>query len=50
MLGSGAVQAIRPEDYGDRFIVLESLPLYDGALGLRLDDPTWRSSESNIFS
>jgi CRISPR-associated endonuclease/helicase Cas3 len=50
MLGSGAVQAIRPEEYGDRFIVLESMALYDDALGLRLDDPTWRSSESNIFS
>jgi CRISPR-associated endonuclease/helicase Cas3 len=49
MLGSGAVQAIRPEDYGDRFIVLESLSLYDGAVGLRLDDPTWRSSESNVL-
>lgn len=49
MLGTGAVQAIRPEDYGDRFIVLASPSLYDPALGLRLDDPTWRSSEGNIF-
>jgi CRISPR-associated endonuclease/helicase Cas3 len=49
MLASGAVQAIRPEDYGDRFIVLESCSLYDPALGLRLDDPTWRSSESNMM-
>lgn len=49
MLGSGAVQAIRPEVYGDRFVVLESPSLYDPALGLRLDDPTWRSSESNVL-
>ena len=50
MLASGAVQAVRPEDYGDRFVVLESPSLYDPDLGLRLDDPVWRSSESNIFS
>jgi CRISPR-associated endonuclease/helicase Cas3 len=50
MLASGAVQPIRPEDYGDRFMVLESPSLYDPELGLRLDDPTWRTSESNIFS
>lgn len=49
MLATGAVQAIRAEDYGDRFVVLESPSFYDPALGLRLDDPTWRSSEGNIF-
>lgn len=49
MLGTGAVQAIRREDYGDRFVVLRSSSLYDPALGLRLDDPTWRSSEDNLF-
>lgn len=47
MLASGAAQAIRPVEYGDRFVVLEP-GLYDDALGLRLDDPTWRSSEGNI--
>ena len=50
MLASGAVQPIRPDAYGDRFIVLESTSLYDPELGLRLDDPNWRSNESNIFS
>jgi CRISPR-associated endonuclease/helicase Cas3 len=50
MLATGAVRAIRQEDYGDRFVVLESESLYEAELGLRLDDPTWRSSESNIFS
>lgn len=48
MLASGAAQAIRPIEYGDRFVVLDG-PLYDEALGLRLDDPTWRSSEANIM-
>jgi len=50
MYASGAVQAVRLEDYGDRFMVLESRSLYDDDLGLRLDDPTWRSAESNIIS
>lgn len=49
MLATGALQAVRAEDYGDRFVVLESLPMYDPALGLRLDDPTWRSSDGNIL-
>lgn len=49
MLASGAAQPIRPNDYGDRFMVLESMSLYDEALGLRLDDPTWRSAESNVI-
>lgn len=50
MLATGAAQAIRPEDYGDRFIALESLALYHERTGLRLDDPTSRSAESNIVS
>lgn len=49
MLALGAVQAIRPDDYGDRFVVLANEELYDENLGLRLDDPAWRSSENNIF-
>ncbi len=49
LLGAGAAQAIRPDDYGDRFVVLRNQSLYDAALGLRFDDPTWRSSEDNLF-
>ena len=49
LLGAGAAQAIRPDDYGDRFVVLRNESLYDPALGLRFDDPTWRSSEDNFF-
>lgn len=50
MLASGAVEPVKPE-YGDRFIVLSDkhLHLYDAALGLRMDDPGWRSSEDNVF-
>jgi CRISPR-associated endonuclease/helicase Cas3 len=57
LLDRGAVQAIRPEEYGDRFMVLvEEKPgflpeLYDADIGLQIDlDPANRSAESNIFS
>lgn len=57
LVASGAVQAIRPDEYGDRFMVLveeqkgELPALYDPQLGLRIDcDPASRSAEANIFS
>ena len=57
LLARGTVQAIRPEAYGDRFMVLVEekaglLPeIYDADVGLRIDlDPANRSAESNIFS
>lgn len=57
LLGCGAAQAIRPEEYGDRYVALveERLgvlpPIYDADLGLRIDmNPANRSAESNIFS
>lgn len=49
LLASGAVQPIRPDLYGDRFIVLENRSLYGEEIGLRLDDPSWRSAESNVI-
>ncbi|WP_066704084.1 CRISPR-associated endonuclease Cas3'' [Sphingobium amiense] len=49
LLASGAAQAIRAKDYGDSFVLLENPSLYDERFGLRLDDPTWRTSESNIM-
>jgi CRISPR-associated endonuclease/helicase Cas3 len=49
MIAQGAVQCIRPNDYGDRFAVLENRALYDPHTGLRLDDPTWRDAEANIL-
>lgn len=50
MLASGVLEPVKP-DYGDRFIALSAkhLDLYDEALGLRMDDPGWRSSEDNVF-
>lgn len=49
LLAVGAVQAIKPEIYGDRFLYLAGLSLYTNNFGLRLDDPTWRSSEDNVW-
>jgi len=49
MIALGVVQCVRPDDYGDRFAVLENRALYDDEhTGLRLDDPTWRDAEANI--
>jgi len=54
LIGRG-LECIRPEQYGDRFVVLteekrdEIPPMYDLKLGLRIDDPTWRSAESGFF-
>jgi CRISPR-associated endonuclease/helicase Cas3 len=56
-LAAGTLQAIQPELYGDRFVVLpeekrgELPPLYDPAMGLRIDaDPADRAAERNIFA
>ena len=49
MMASGAVQPIQPGIYGDRFLVLANESLYDQSRGLRLEDPTWRSSEDNVW-
>ncbi len=49
LLAAGAAEAIRPQDFGDRFVVLANLSLYDDAVGLRLDDPSFRQSEHNIL-
>lgn len=47
---AGVCTLLRPEVFGDRFVVLEqNNDLYNTQTGLRLDDPTWRSEESNIF-
>lgn len=49
MLGVGAVRCLRPDAYGDRFVVLDNLARYDPQVGLLLEDPAWRDAESNIL-
>lgn len=46
---AGAANVIRPDIFGDRFIVLPDLARYDEKLGLRFDNPVFRSSEANIM-
>lgn len=55
-LADGVLRALRPDDYGDRFVVLAEErpgvlpPLYDPEAGLRIEaDPASRSPEANIF-
>jgi CRISPR-associated endonuclease/helicase Cas3 len=47
-LGTGALQPVNPV-FGDRFMVVSSDGLYDDRTGLRLDDPTARTAEENVF-
>jgi CRISPR-associated endonuclease/helicase Cas3 len=49
MIAVGAVQLIKPDEYGDRFAVLANADIYDAQAGLRMDDPTWRDAERNVF-
>jgi hypothetical protein len=48
MFRTGAIEAVNP-NFGDRFMVLASNGLYDDNTGLRLDDPTARTAEENVF-
>jgi CRISPR-associated endonuclease/helicase Cas3 len=48
LLGTGAIQPVNSA-FGDRFMVLSSNGLYDDKTGLRLDDPTARTAEENVF-
>lgn len=47
MLASGDAEVVRA-DYGDRFVRLGDLSLYDRSTGLQLVAPEWRRSEQNI--
>jgi CRISPR-associated endonuclease/helicase Cas3 len=48
LLGTGAIQPVNSA-FGDRFMVLSSEGLYNDKTGLRLDDPTARTAEENVF-
>lgn len=48
LLGTDAIQPVNVI-FGDRFMVLSSEGLYDDKTGLRVDDPTARTAEENVF-
>ena len=48
LLTAGAVSAIREEEFGQQFVVLENLDLYRADIGLSLSDPTYRRAEGLV--
>ena len=48
LLRTSAIEAVN-QKFGDRFMVLASNGLYNDNSGLRLDDPTARPAEENVF-
>lgn len=49
LIASGAARAVEPEKFADQFVLLENKELYSSESGLDWQDPTFRSSESNLF-
>ena len=46
---AGAVEAIRPEEWGDQFMVLANESLYDPKTGLTWDNPTFITSSDLVI-
>ncbi len=49
LLVDGAAQIVREKDFGDQFVILTNLSLYDPQSGLRWEDPTFRKVEALII-
>ena len=45
MLAAGGAEAIRPDEFGDQFVVLHNLDLYTAEVGLDWEDVTFRNAE-----
>jgi hypothetical protein len=43
-------ECIRPDDFGDQFVVLHNLDLYTAEKGLDWDEPTFRTAEGMILA
>lgn len=48
LLEAKAAQHVRPDLYGDQFVLLTNTDLYDAKAGLRWDDPTYRDIGNGI--
>ena len=48
MIAAGVAEVIRPEEFGDQFVVLHNLDLYTSKTGLEWDDITFRNAEGMI--
>ena len=49
LLEEGAARRVRPEVFGDQFVVLRNLDLYRPDVGLTWSDPTYREAEGLVF-
>ena len=48
LIVAGAARVVRETDFGRQFVALENLDLYDGQVGLKFDDPTFRTAEGLV--
>ena len=48
MIAKGVAEVIRPEEFGDQFVVLHNLDLYAPETGLEWDDVTFRNAGAMI--
>ena len=48
MLAAGVAESIRPDEFGDQFVVLHNLDLYTAETGLDWEDVTFRRVEGLI--
>lgn len=49
LIAAHAAEIIRPDAFGDQFVLLTNEQLYHADIGLDWDDPTFRNSQSDIF-
>ncbi|WP_029009610.1 CRISPR-associated helicase/endonuclease Cas3 [Azospirillum halopraeferens] len=49
LLRAGAAHPVRPDRFGEQFVVLDNGDLYDTESGLDWDDPEYRSVERGLF-
>ncbi len=49
MIANGIAEVIRPDDFGDQFVVLHNLDIYTADTGLDWSDPTFRRADSNVI-
>ncbi len=48
LLQAGAIEAVEKGKFGDQFMVLKSMDLYQQDIGLNCDDPTFRQAEGLV--
>ena len=49
LIAAGAARVIREADFERQFVALENLDLYDEHVGLKFDDPTFRTAERLVY-